>query len=113
MRFSDDVLKALRNGFLACRTDDEQKAVLEFILDRVEKAKPDTPEDSLVYLSWEALRERVRLELGEGDGQRFGELIQTPIGKAIGDSLANYGFSEDPGKIHMRKPGSKAVLQRL
>ncbi|MCP4105054.1 MAG: DUF1566 domain-containing protein [Desulfobacteraceae bacterium] len=113
MRFSDEVLKVLRGGFLTCRADDEQKEVLKFILGRVEKAKPDAPKESLAYLSWEAVRERVRLEMGEGDGRRFGELLQSPLGKAIGDSLTKHGFSDQPEKIPMRKPGSRQVLQRL
>jgi WD40 repeat protein len=117
LRFSDDVLKVLRGGFLTGRTDDEQKEVLKFILGRIEKARPnDAPENSLVYLSWEAVRERVCLELGDGDAQRFGELLQSPLGKSIGDSLENYGFSDDSddsGKIPMRKPKSRTALQRM
>jgi len=113
LRFSDDVLKVLRDGFLTCRTDDEQEDVLKFVLDRVEKAEPDKPKNSLAYLSWEAVRERVRLELGQGDGRRFGELMHSPLGKTLGDSLSNHGFPEEPGKIPIRKPENRAALQRL
>ncbi|MDM8543712.1 SUMF1/EgtB/PvdO family nonheme iron enzyme [Desulfococcaceae bacterium HSG9] len=113
LRFSDDVLKVLREGFLTCRTDDEPKDVLKFILNRVEKAEPDEPKDSLAYLSWEAVRERVRLELGQGDGRRFGELMHSPLGKTLGDSLSNHGFPDEQEKIPIRKPKNRAALQRL
>ncbi len=115
LHFSDEILKELRKGFLNRRTEGEQRDVVQFILDQVEQAKPNVSNDSLAYLSWEAVKERVRLELGEDDDlKRFGELVQTPLGGAIGDSLDNYGFSDQPDKIPLRKkPGSKKALQRL
>ncbi|MCP4288721.1 MAG: hypothetical protein GY792_30575, partial [Gammaproteobacteria bacterium] len=115
LRFSDEVLKVLRRGFLDRRTDAEQQKVLQFLLEEVQQAEPDVKADSLAYLSYEAVRERVRMELGaEDELQRFGELLQTPLAKSLGDSLANYGFSDQREKIPLRtKPESKKALQRL
>ncbi|MCP4699715.1 MAG: SUMF1/EgtB/PvdO family nonheme iron enzyme [Gammaproteobacteria bacterium] len=115
LRFADEILKELRQKFFKRRSEAEQQAVLAFILAQVEAARPDAPEDSLAHLSWEALRERVRLEQG-GDLKRFGELLQTPLRRSLGDSLANYAFpgQEADKKISLRiRPERKADLQRL
>ena len=104
IRFSKDILRLLRRSFLYGRTDDDQKKVLEFILERVDAARPkDEKEDSLAMLSWEALRERVNMELSMDDGlKRFAELLQTPLADSLSDSLADFGFPEDPKKIPLR-----------
>ncbi|MCP4699936.1 MAG: PEGA domain-containing protein [Gammaproteobacteria bacterium] len=115
LHFSNETLKVLRRGFLESRSEEEQQAVLQFLLDEVEKAKPKEEENSLAYLSWEAVRERVRLDLGaEDDLQRFGELLHTPLAKSLGDSLANFGFPDQPESIPLRtRPKHKKALQRL
>jgi len=116
LRFSDEVLKTLRRGFLNCRSEKEQQKVVTFILEQIEKAKPTLGKRSLAYLSWEALRERMRLEADpEYDLQRFGELMQTDLAQSLADSLENYGFpDEQPDRIPLRlKPRNQKALQRL
>ena len=114
LRFSNETQEILRKEFLQRRSEAEQKEVVNFILDRVEKAKPDVEKDNLAYLSWEAVRERVRLEVaGDNDLKRFGELLHTPLAKSLGDSLTNYGF-DTSGRIPLlTKPKNKRALQRL
>ncbi len=82
LRFSEDLLRVLRRGFLNRRTDGEQAAVLRFILHRVDQARPaDVEPDSLALLAWETIRERVRLELEpEPALKRLAQLAQTPLG---------------------------------
>ena len=112
IHFSDDMLKVLRNGFMLRKSEDEQNQVIFFILDQIEAAKPDAPEDSLAYLSWESIKERVRLEMGTDDDlERFGELLNSPLGESISDKLDNYGYSDD--KISMRESKSKKAKERL
>jgi len=67
IHFSNEMLKTLRNGFMSRKSENEQNQVILFILDQIEAAKPDVPEDSLTYLSWESIKERVHLELGSDD----------------------------------------------
>jgi len=112
IHFSDDILKVLRDGFMSRKSEDEQNQVILYILEQVEAAKPDVPKESLAYLSWESIKERVRLELGSDDDlEQFGKLINSPLGESISDKLDNYGFSGD--KISMREPKSKKAKVRL
>ena len=116
IRFSKDILRLLRRSFLNGRTDDDQKEVLEFILERVDAAKPkDEKEDSLAMLSWEALRERVNMEISMDDGlTRFAELLQTPLADSLSDSLADFGLPDDPKKIPLRiEPGTREAKNVL
>jgi len=114
LRFSTEVLKVLRQGFLVRRTDQEQEKVLRFILQEIHKAQPSEPE-SLAYLAWETIRERVRLELEASDDlSRLAQIAKTPLAGAISASLENYGFPDQSEKIPLRlKPRNPAALQRL
>ncbi len=113
-RFSSDVQAALKRGLLDRRSEEEQRAVVGFILDRIEEAEPAAGENSLAHLSWEAVRERVRLEMATDDElKRFGELMQTRLSGFLGDSLEGYGFPDQKDAIPiLRKPG-KDGEQRL
>lgn len=114
LRFSEEVLKVLRRGFLTRRTDQEQVAVLRFILQAIDKVRPNAP-DSLAVLAWEAVRERVRLEL-EPDAalKRLAALAQTPLKGSISSSLERFGFPDQAEPIPLRaKPTNPASLQRL
>lgn len=114
LHFSAEVLKVLRRRFLARRDEHEQEEVLEFLLAKIKEAKP-AAEGTPAYLAWEAVQERVRLELEPNDDlQRLGELAQTPLAASIRASLENFGFAEDPDKIPLRvKSRNKNALQRL
>jgi branched-chain amino acid transport system substrate-binding protein len=114
LRFSDDVMKFLRKGFLIRRDEKAQEDVINFILHEVELAEP-TEEGSMAHLSWEAVKERVRLELDiDNNLQRLAELAKTPLGASIKAALENYGFSPESNKIPLRiKPPGKDALQRF
>lgn len=115
LRFSNDVLRVLRSGFLARRSDTEQDAVLRFLLGEIGKAEP-TAEDSPAHLAWEAVRERVRLEVEQDAAlARLAQLAKTPVGSAISASLENFGFREEADqKIPLRlKPSNRYTWQRL
>jgi formylglycine-generating enzyme required for sulfatase activity len=116
LRFTEDLLRVLRRGFVNRRTDDEQAAVLRFILYRVDQARPaDVEPDSLALLAWETIRERVRLELEpEPALKRLAQLAQTPLGGTLSTSLENFGFPDQDEKIPLRvKPAGPTALQRL
>ncbi|MCP4426669.1 MAG: hypothetical protein GY803_19425, partial [Chloroflexi bacterium] len=115
LRFSNEVLQVLRRGFLIRRSDEEQKEVLQCILDEISAAKPAADKDSLAYLAWEAVRERVRLELDEeNDLERLAELAKTPLGPVIGASLEDFGFPGEKAGIPLRlQPRNRHALQRL
>ncbi|MCP4423113.1 MAG: hypothetical protein GY803_01340, partial [Chloroflexi bacterium] len=118
VRFSDAVLARLRRGLLKRRSDTERRERQQFILEHLEAARPDLPPDSLASLSWEARRERLRLEMGgDSDLQRFGELLQSPLAQSMADSLSGYVFA-DAGKqegipLLRQTPKNKKAQQRL
>ncbi|MBI1925884.1 formylglycine-generating enzyme family protein [Candidatus Poribacteria bacterium] len=114
IRFSNEVLKILRRGFSIRRDADEQRRVLETILEQIDEAEPE-PLDSMAHLAWEAVKERVRLDLdADNDLSRLGQLAKSPLGNSISASLENFGFPDDPDKIPLRvKPRNKDALQRL
>jgi len=113
IHFSNEMLKTLRKGFMSRKTEDEQNQIIQFILDQVEKAKPDVPKDCLAYLTWESIKERVRLEMGNDcDLKRFEELLNSPLGESISDRLANFSFYDDD-KIPIREPKNKKAKLRL
>ena len=112
-RFSGDVQAALKRGLLDRRSEDEQRAVVGFILNRIEEAEPAASENSLAHLTWEATRERVRLEMATDDElKRFGELMQTRLSGFLGDSLEGHGFPDQKDTIPiLRKPGKYGALR--
>ncbi|MCP5004073.1 MAG: SUMF1/EgtB/PvdO family nonheme iron enzyme [Planctomycetes bacterium] len=114
LKFSDNVLKVLRNGFITRRSDGEQKEVLQHILKEVEHGMP-AEEDSISYLKWECMRERIYMELDpDYDLKRLGQLSKTPLSNHISAGFDNFGFPEEKGRIPLRhKPRNKYALQRL
>ncbi len=62
LRFSLPVLAILRHGFTIRWSAEEQRAILEFIIEQIKLLEPEE-KDSLSHLSWEWSLERVRLEL--------------------------------------------------
>lgn len=115
LRFSHEVLRVLRSGFLARRSDTEQEAVLRFLLREIGKAEPSA-EDSPAHLAWEAVHERVRLEVEQDAAlARLAQLAKTSVGPAISASLENFGFREEADqKIPLRlKPNNQYAWQRL
>ncbi|MCP4353455.1 MAG: SUMF1/EgtB/PvdO family nonheme iron enzyme [Desulfobacterales bacterium] len=118
LRFSSEVFGVLRTGFQIRRNEHEQEAVLKFLLGKVLEAEPKTEsdiKDSLQHLKWEAVKERICLELNpDYDGERLVELAQTPIGLSISEGFENFGFREEVDKIPLRiKPNAPKTLQRL
>jgi formylglycine-generating enzyme required for sulfatase activity len=105
LRLSDENMRMLRRGFLQRRSEEEKKEVLQFILAKIEQAKPDAEKESLSHLSWELVYERIKLESGlesdpesdtdEDDLKRFGQLLQGPLAENMSDSLKNYSFADD------------------
>lgn len=116
LRFAEDVLKTLRRGFLTRRDEAEQEAVLRFLIEKIEEAEPESAEDSLAHFAWEAVKERVRLEL-EADHalERLAQLAKSPVGEAIKAGLENFGLpGEAQDAIPLRiKPRSRTALRRL
>lgn len=97
--FSNEILKVLRNSFLQRRDEHEQEEVLKFILEKIQQAKPHE-NDSPAHLAWEAVKERVRLELEPDDNlERLAQLAKTKLGDSISAGLENYGFPGEPDKI--------------
>ncbi len=114
LTFSDSVLKVLRNGFIARRSDDGQRKVLQFILKEIERGKPDD-ERSIAFLKWECIRERTYMELDpDYNLKRLSQLSKTHLSNHISVGFDNFGFPEEKGKIPLRhKPRNKYALQRL
>ncbi len=117
LRFSDEVLGVLRTGFRVRREEQDQEAVLRFLLARVEAAEPTGPDEknSLAHVAWESVRERLRLELEPGYAlRRLAELAKTPLGPAIEAELETVGFPGQSDKIPLRvAPHGLHALQRL
>ncbi|MCP5087948.1 MAG: SUMF1/EgtB/PvdO family nonheme iron enzyme, partial [Rhodobacteraceae bacterium] len=91
LRFSEEVQRTLRTGFLIRRSDKEQEQALRFLLQEIANAEPAADEDSLAHLAWEAVRERVRLEVEQdNDLERLAQLAKTPLGDAIEARLENF-----------------------
>lgn len=114
LRFTDEVLKVLRQAFFVRRDEVAQEGILRFFLQAIEQAEPGES-DSLAHLAWEVSRERLLLELQpDSDLKRLAELAQTPLGPSIAASLENYGFQGETNKIPLRrKPRKQEALQRL
>lgn len=115
------MLGALRRGFVERRSEEQQRAVLAFLLKAIEAAEPEKKE-SPAHLCWEWRYHRLRLEL-EPDAalRRLSELAAGPLGRAI---RAELGRAVAPGQagpddvgsavIPLRAlPGTRRGLQRL
>lgn len=115
LRFSHEILRVLRSGFLVRRSDAEQEAVLRFLLAEIGKVEP-VATDSPAHLAWEAVRERVHLEVDQDAAlARLAQLVKSPIGPAISASFEHFGFREEADhKIPLRlKPTNPYAWQRL
>ena len=118
LRFSDGVQADLRRGLLKRRSEANRQEVLRFIEEHLADARPETPADSLAFLSWEARRVLLRLEMGaDPDLKRFGELLQSPLRRWLGDSLKGYRFADDERSegipLLIKTPKSVRARQRL
>ncbi len=71
LRFGTDVLAVLRDGFAQRRGPEEQRQVLEFLLEQVQEAEPDEP-GGLGRQAWEWRLERTRLEASIRTGPSTG-----------------------------------------
>jgi len=120
LRFSHDVRCALGFIWLKRRSEAEQKAVLQFLLQQVEVAKPEVSAKSLEMLGWELIRQKLLLELGEGgDLKRLGELMQSELKQTLADQLQAFALPDEKGqwaegKIPLRiRPEQPEALLRL
>jgi formylglycine-generating enzyme required for sulfatase activity len=117
LRFKSEVQAILRKGFIQRRTNKEQEAVLLFIADEIKKAEPKVKEEKpgLDHLKWEALMERLNLELKPDNNlERFAALTKSPLGSAMLADLETYDFEDKKDKIPLRlKPKNQKALQRL
>ncbi len=85
--FAPPVAALLRRSFPRQRDDREQEAVLEKILQYLDEAEPQPP-GSLAHLTWQAVRERVHLELEPDVAlERLSALAATPLGPAVREQL--------------------------
>ncbi len=104
MKFSKEIMIFLRRELLNRRTEKEIMAVHKFISNEIKKVEPKEDEDSLAYLSWEAIYQRVQLEVSQVDAlKRLEELSLSPLGGYIESSLDNFGFTDDKDLIPLVK----------
>jgi formylglycine-generating enzyme required for sulfatase activity len=118
LRFSNEVEIVLRAGFKETRSDPEQKQVMRFILDEIQKVRPPVEpgkDPGLDYLKWETALERTRMELDPNyDMERLAALARTDLGPSMIADLEQYDFNGREGKIPLRvKPENPKALQRL
>jgi hypothetical protein len=112
--FSEQVLAILRRGFVLRRSTEEQERILRFLLQVIKAGEPPH-KDSLEHLSWEAIYERVRLELDPDTGlERIGQLAQSPVGAYLASTLEKCSFPGETEGVPLRKqPANPHSLQRL
>ncbi|WP_420645044.1 hypothetical protein [Candidatus Leptofilum sp.] len=112
IRFDENVLRVLRNSFLARRNEEDQENVLNFLNTHIEKAEPDGPNNNLAHLAWEVVKERLRLEYDrDNDLKRLEELASTPLRQMVLNSLDGYGYT--PETIPLRvQPNNLVALYR-
>jgi hypothetical protein len=83
LSFSTPILSVLRRGFTLRWSEDEQRRILLFILERIREVEPAQAE-SMAHLSWEYVYERVRLEVEPDQALReLSALEQTPLRDTI------------------------------
>jgi len=114
IRFSSEVSRILRRGFIVRREEYEQEAVLKFLTEKIAEAEPKE-KDSLAYLIYEAVKERVRLESDrDNDLKRLSQIALTPAGGFVRSLFEGFGFPGDEDRIPLRfRPQNRHALQRL
>lgn len=91
LRFSAEVLAALRAGFSSLRAPEWQEQVLSYIVGQIRAVEPEEY-DSLRHLAWEWVLERVRLELDPDAAlPNIGRLLLTPLADHIGAEFSRLG----------------------
>jgi len=114
--FAPQVHRALRQGFVDRHTQDEQKAVLRTILAIVEapESRPRADPDSLAMLSWEWVREQIRVQLDPDDNQRLAELEKTEAFSTAVNSWADGFAPGNPEALPLAaQPRDPHAIQRL
>lgn len=123
LRFSLPVLSILRAGFSSQWEKERQDEVLRFILRQLKEVEPEQVY-SLAHVNWEAIQERVRLELEpEKALHRLAQLVKTPLGDFIRTELKNVVLPGQPlfgkdssgsfGLVLRRRPRTRKALQQL
>ncbi len=121
LHFSPSLLAILRHSFAQRRSEEEQQAVLEFLLEKIRETEPEDKK-SPAHLAWEWRLERVRLELEPDRAlRRLAELAGSPLGDSIRAELAPTAIvdgkspdaADDPVIPLRRKPETRLGLKRL
>jgi len=100
IQFSHEVRCALGHIWLRRGDEKRHQMVLQFLLDALKEAKPDEPANSIAMLNWEMLHERLLLEMdAEGEHQRMGQLLQSPLAPALVDGLQGYALPAADGSV--------------
>lgn len=93
LRFSRPVMAALRGGFAARLSAEEQNAILVFIQQHIRRLEPPKSEKSLRRLAWEWTLRRVELESTPDEVLPvLSQLSQTPLGSEIRSDLFHLVF---------------------
>ncbi len=114
IRFSSEVSRILRRGFIVRREEYEQEEVLRFLTEKIAEAEPKE-KDSPAYLIYEAVKERVRLESDrDNDLKRLSQIALTPAGGFVRSLFEGFGFPGDEDRIPLRfRPKNRHAMQRL
>ena len=93
LRFSREVIAALRGGFAARLSSEEQENILQFIQRQIQALEPPKEEKSLRRLVWEWTLRRVQLESSPDEVLPIlSQLSQTPLRAEIRSDLSHLVF---------------------
>jgi len=93
LRFSREVVAALRGGFSARLAPEKQDAILSFIQQQIRRHEPPKNEHSLRRLAWEWTLRRVQLESAPDEALPvLSRLSSTPLGAEIRRDLSSLVF---------------------
>ncbi|VFM95689.1 MAG: PEGA domain-containing protein [Candidatus Kentron sp. G] len=109
--FPPPVRRLLKQGFVRRRSPDGRRAVLGFLREELDKARP-VADGGLSELDWQSRRALLSLELGE-PAPELGALAQTPLKTALATRLADFGAKDEPGKIPFASPPHPEALPLL
>ncbi len=123
IRFDDPVLAVLRKQFGIRRSAHDQKAVLSFLLEQLEAAKPPD-ETGCARMVWKYQYERVRLELAPetaisemaglaADESPIRDYIRTEMGAVEIPDEKGKGTVEIPLRIAPKDPASLYRLKKI